>query len=54
MNEGDAADWIAQLHDGAPELEDADEFMQLLWIWFEDIADWQEDEAQIKAPKQAG
>lgn len=35
MNEGDAVDWLAQVHkEGALELEDADEFVQLLWVWF--------------------
>lgn len=30
MNEGEATEWIAELHDETPELEDADEFVQLM------------------------
>lgn len=39
MNEGDAAEWITQLHNECtPEFKDADEFVQLLWVRFEDTA----------------
>lgn len=55
MTEGDAADWIAQLHDeGPPELENADEFVQLLRTRFEDISKREEAEDEIKDLKQGG
>lgn len=53
--EGEAAEWVAQLHDeGAPELEDNNEFLQLLRTWFEDIAQRQEAEAEIRDLKKKG
>lgn len=45
---GEAPEWVAQLHtDGAPKLEDADEFLQLLRTRFEAMAQGQEAEAEI-------
>ncbi|ETE64417.1 hypothetical protein L345_09815, partial [Ophiophagus hannah] len=53
MNEGDASDWIAQLHNKGPaKLDDADEFVQLLRGQFEDPDQVNEKEAIIKVMKQ--
>lgn len=51
----DVADCTAQLHDqAAPELDDADEFMETLRAQFEDTSQGQEAEAEIKEFKQRG
>lgn len=53
MNEGEAVEWIAELHDeGALELHDADEFVQLLRGRFKYMDHQVESKAQIKALKQ--
>lgn len=54
MNEGEVSEWIAELHnEEAPEVEDADEFIQLMQSRFSNIAHQGEAEAQIKELKQA-
>lgn len=53
MNKGEAADWIAQLHNkDAVELHDADEFIQLLQGRFKDTDQKNENQAIIKGLKQ--
>lgn len=53
--EGEAAEWVAQLHDeDAPELGDVDKFLQELRERFEDMAQGKEAEAEIKAIRQRG
>lgn len=55
MMEGEAAEWLAQLHDKkAPELENANELVQLLRTQFEDTSQREETEAKIKDLKQRG
>lgn len=55
MREGEAADWIAQFRDeGAPELEDVDEFVRSLIARFVDPGNWEEAETKIKGLKQCG
>lgn len=55
MNEGEAVEWIAELHnDEAPELGDAEKFVQLMRVRFNNIAQQVEAETQIKMLKQAG
>lgn len=50
--EGEAAEWVTQLHDeGAPELNNIDDFLQELRTRFEDMAQGHEAEEQIKAKK---
>ncbi|ETE63207.1 hypothetical protein L345_11033, partial [Ophiophagus hannah] len=55
VREGKAAGWIAELHDeGAPELEDVDEFVRSLRARFEDPANPEKAEAEIKGLRQHG
>lgn len=52
MNEGQTVEWIAELHnEEAPELDDANKFIQLLQGQFGDMAHQVEAEAQIKVLK---
>lgn len=51
--EGEAVDWITQLHNqGASELRDADKFVEALRTQFEESGQGQEAEAEIKDLKQ--
>lgn len=55
MMEGEVAEWLAQLNDeGAPELEDANEFVQLLRTRFDGTSQREEAEAEVKDLKQRG
>ncbi|XP_034275328.1 uncharacterized protein LOC117666666 [Pantherophis guttatus] len=55
MNEGEAAEWIAELHnERAPELEDMDDFIQLMRVRFSNVTQQVEAEHQITTLRQAG